>query len=56
MNVGGLGTLIASLASLISFRFYAAEKDGNAGKYLLVFTLVNVIGLALLVPLALLFV
>ena len=54
VNVGGLGTLIASLASLISFRFYAAEKDSSAGKYLLVFTLVNVIGLALLVPMALL--
>jgi hypothetical protein len=54
VNVGGLGTLIASLASLISFRFYAAEKDSSAGKYLLMFTLVNVIGLALLVPMALL--
>ena len=54
VNVGGLGTLIASLASLISFRFYAAEKDSSAGKYLLVFTLVNVIGLVLLVPMALL--
>lgn len=55
VNVGGLGTLIASLASLISFRFYAAEKDSKAGLYLGVFTVVNLIGLALLIPLALLF-
>jgi len=54
VNVGGLGTLIASLASLISFRFYAAERGSRAGKYLLVFTVVNLIGLALLVPVSML--
>ena len=54
VNVGGLGTLIASLASLISFRFYTAEEGSRAGKYLAVFTAVNLIGLALLIPMALL--
>ena len=39
-NLGGLGTPIASLASLISLKFYAAEGQG-LGRYLLLFTLVN---------------
>lgn len=44
VNLGGLGTLIASMASLISFRYVA--KEGGTGKYLLFFTLVNLIFLA----------
>lgn len=47
-NLGGLGTLIASLASLISFKFYVRSPGAKPSKYLLVFTLVNV---GLLVPL-----
>ena len=46
--LGGLGTLIASLASLISFRFYAAEKDAKPAAYLGVFTLYNLAFLLLL--------
>ncbi len=42
VNLGGLGTLIASLASLISFRFYAREYPDQKGKFLGVFTLWNV--------------
>lgn len=45
VNLGGLGTLIASMASLISFRFLVREKT-SAGKYLLVFTAYNVVLLA----------
>lgn len=45
-NIGGLGTLIASLASLISFRLYAAQPEARAGRYLTVFTLVNLLLLA----------
>lgn len=41
VNLGGLGTLIASMASLISYKFYAASYGEKKGKYLLVFTLVN---------------
>ena len=52
-DVGGLGTLIASLASLISFQLYTARKDARPLRYLGVFTLVNLIGLAVLIPLAL---
>lgn len=47
-NVGGLGTLIASMASLISYKLYAVEKDAQKGKYMLTFTLYNVAGLLVL--------
>lgn len=46
VNLGGLGTLIASMASLISFKFLAKEKVG-AGRYLFLFTLLNLLFLAL---------
>lgn len=46
VNLGGLGTLIASMASLISFKFVAKEKSGT-GKYILIFTVVNIVFLAL---------
>ena len=42
VNLGGLGTLIASLASLIAFRFYAREYPDQKGKFLGAFTLWNV--------------
>ncbi len=42
VNLGGLGTLIASMASLISFKFVAKEQV-STGKYLLRFTLVNLV-------------
>jgi Na+/H+ antiporter NhaD/arsenite permease-like protein len=51
VNVGGLGTLIASMASLISYKSYTQEYRENQGKYLLVFTLMNVLYLAILVVL-----
>lgn len=54
VNLGGMGTLIASLASLISFRFYAKLPQSRPLRYLAVFTAVNLLGLALLLPLALL--
>lgn len=41
VNLGGLGTLIASMASLISFKIVAKEKI-NMGRYLLIFTAVNI--------------
>ena len=46
VNIGGLGTLIASLASVISFRCYSATPLNNKSKYILVFTLYNIIFLA----------
>lgn len=52
VNIGGLGTPIASLASLISFRFYAHTPEAKPGRYLVWFTLINVVGLVILVALA----
>ena len=46
VNLGGLGTLIASMASLISFKFIAKEKV-STGKYILTFTIVNIVFLIL---------
>lgn len=45
VNLGGLGTLIASMASLISFKLVIKENV-FASKYLLVFTAVNLVFLA----------
>lgn len=49
VNVGGLGTLIASMASLISFKAYSNDYKENRKKYLLMFTLVNIIFLIILI-------
>lgn len=47
-NIGGLGTIVASLASLISFRIYLETDEAKPAKYLGVFTLVNVLLLAVI--------
>ena len=41
VNIGGAGTLIASLASLITFREYTSKTHGQTGKYILWFSLFN---------------
>ena len=48
VDLGGLGTLIASLASLISFRLYGAGEGVQKGRYFAVFTGVNVLFLAVM--------
>lgn len=48
VNIGGLGTLIASMASLISYKILAKQYDDMKGKYFLWFTLWNVLFLAVL--------
>ncbi|MDE7363109.1 MAG: citrate transporter [Oscillospiraceae bacterium] len=47
-NLGGLGTLIASMASLITYKFYAASKDSAPKKYFWTFTAFNLGYLAVL--------
>ena len=37
VDIGGLGTLIGSMASLISYKFYSQEDDADTKKYILVF-------------------
>ena len=45
-NLGGLGTMIASMASLISYKYVAKERPNQKMKYLIIFTIANVIFLA----------
>ena len=51
-NLGGLGTLIASMASLITFKAVMVGRPGIRGRYLLVFTVWNIAFLAALLALA----
>lgn len=48
VNLGGLGTLIASMASLISFKYVGRENKSLRSRYLLYFTAVNVLFLVIL--------
>ena len=48
VNIGGVGTLIASLASLITFREYTKQNKGKTGYYMLMFTAFNFAFLAIL--------
>ena len=50
VNVGGLGTLIASMASVISYKLFAEAYPAQVRHYLLMFLYYNLIGLFLLVP------
>lgn len=47
-NIGGLGTPIASMASLISLKLYMKSESAKSGFYMMFFTVSNVIGLVLL--------
>lgn len=49
VNLGGLGTLIASMASLISYKYVAKEESSRKGAYILIFTVSNLCFLAALV-------
>ena len=55
VNIGGLGTPIASLASLITLKLYKRWPGAKIGKFLAVFTVANIAGLALLLGFSLLF-
>ena len=48
VNIGGLGTLIASMASVISYKLFAAEHPYQAGNYLKMFLFYNFLGLLLI--------
>lgn len=43
VNIGGLGTLIASMASLISYKFFVQAGEKAKGKYLKHFTIMNIL-------------
>jgi Na+/H+ antiporter NhaD/arsenite permease-like protein len=48
VNIGGLGTPVASLASLITLKLYMNTKGARVMKFMGVFTLANVVGLVIL--------
>jgi Na+/H+ antiporter NhaD/arsenite permease-like protein len=48
VNIGGAGTVIASLASLITFREYTSHNPGRAGSYMKTFSAFNFSFLAIL--------
>lgn len=48
VNIGGTGTLIASLASLITYSEYKLLHPGHGKQYLVLFTLLNLLFLAVL--------
>ena len=54
-NLGGLGTLIASMASLISYKNIARHYPWEKGRYLAMFTAVNLGFLAVLLGLHILY-
>ena len=55
VNIGGVGTLIASLASLITYREYSKQNKGKTGRYILLFTAFNFAFLIILAAFSLLF-
>ena len=54
VNIGGAGTVIASLASLITFREYTTHNPGKAGYYLGMFSVFNFAFLGILTAVMLL--
>ena len=48
-DIGGLGTLIASMASVISLEYYGKTKEADKKKYIGTFTFYNVIMLILMI-------
>ena len=55
VNIGGLGTPIASLASLITLKLYIPSPGARVGRFLAVFTLANIMGLIVLLTFTLVF-
>ncbi len=51
VNIGGLGTPVASLASLISLKLYSHSEHASTGRYLALFSALNFALLALLLAL-----
>ncbi len=49
VNIGGAGTMIASLASLITFREYSKQDPGHTVRYLIKFSLFNFAFLGILI-------
>jgi len=48
VNIGGTGTLISSLASLITFNHYRTLRPGHTKQYLILFAILNVVFLGIM--------
>ena len=48
VNIGGTGTLIASLASLITFNEHRILYPGHTKKFLMLFTIINALFLLIM--------
>ena len=55
VNIGGLGTPIASLASLITLKLYLRWPGARVGRFMAVFAAANVVGLILLLGFTMIF-
>ena len=55
VNIGGVGTLISSLASLITFREYSKQQPGHTLRYVLKFSAFNFAFLGILILFCLIF-
>ena len=55
VNIGGLGTPIASLASLITLKLYMRWPGAKVGRFMVVFTAANLAGLAILLSFTMIF-
>jgi len=55
VNIGGLGTIIASMASLITYGLYAKTPNAKKGRFMGIFTAYNLAFLVLLTAFSLIF-
>lgn len=55
VNIGGLGTPIASLASLITLKLYLRWPGAKIGRFMVVFLAANLAGLMILLPISMMF-
>lgn len=56
VNIGGLGTIIASMASLISYKLYSSVQNADIKRFLISFTLWNLVFIILLMPFGVLYI
>lgn len=55
VDIGGLGTPVASLASLITLKLYMKSTNAQTWRFLAIFTAVNLVALVILLAIALVF-
>lgn len=51
VNIGGMGTIIASLSSVISYKLYIKENPGSSKEYMIKFSIYNFLSLLVFIAL-----